>query len=133
MTAPLSSEIGSDPLWREAQLTIDIYHNMGHSLEDIEQIIRWEGVILRKLKDAHGPVLPAAPRNVHPDRNWPAISGRPAAPAGAVSLSDEEERHNPDYEGMIKCPEGENLWVNPETVCPAQKCRHKCKAWRLNP
>ena len=66
MTAPdfKSSEIGSDPLWREAQLTIDIYHNMGHSLEDIEQIIRWEGVILRKLKDAPAPE-PSGPSTDH--------------------------------------------------------------------
>jgi hypothetical protein len=48
MTAPLSSEIGNDPLWREAQLTIDVYLGLKYSLEDIAQILRWEGVILRK-------------------------------------------------------------------------------------
>jgi hypothetical protein len=48
MTAPLSSEIGSDPLWREASAAIDMFYGLGYTPEDIDQIIRWEGVILRK-------------------------------------------------------------------------------------
>jgi len=48
MSAPLSSEIGSDPLWREASTVIDMFYGLGYGPEDIDQIIRWEGVILRK-------------------------------------------------------------------------------------
>ena len=44
-----TSEIGSDPLWREASAAIDMFYGLGYGPEDIDQIIRWEGVILRKL------------------------------------------------------------------------------------
>ena len=49
--APLPSDIGNDPLWKEAQLTVDIYQGLGYALDDLEQIHRWEGVIIRKLKE----------------------------------------------------------------------------------
>lgn len=53
MTAPeiLPSDIGNDPLWRDARPTIDVYLGLGRSVEEIEQIHRWEGVIIRKMKD----------------------------------------------------------------------------------
>ncbi|NLT36796.1 MAG: hypothetical protein GXX95_01360 [Methanomassiliicoccus sp.] len=50
-TEPLPSEIGNDPLWREAKLTLEVYQGLGYSVEDIEQIHRWEGVIVRRIKE----------------------------------------------------------------------------------
>lgn len=47
----LPSDIGNTPEWKEAKLTIEIYQGLGYSIEDIEQIHRWEGVIIRKLKE----------------------------------------------------------------------------------